>query len=98
MLTCALFTCVPIAAVATQLLLLQYLGIFLCEWVVFLGEWIPSQASQQLYKCMVEKRNGRLTLTVLAKTTKWMEGRRHRSSANGTCWAIPNIICSIWNI
>ena len=49
MLTCALFTCVPIAAVATQLLLLQHLGIFLCEWVVFLGEWIPTQASQQLY-------------------------------------------------
>ena len=47
---CALFTRAPIAAVATQLLLLQYLGIFLCEWVVFLGEWIPSQASQQLYK------------------------------------------------
>jgi hypothetical protein len=44
-----LFTFVPIAAVAIQLLLLQHLGIFLCEWVVFLGEWIPIQASQKLY-------------------------------------------------
>jgi hypothetical protein len=47
---CALFTRVPIAAAATQLLLFQHLGIFLCKWVIFLGEWIPSQASQQLYK------------------------------------------------
>ena len=39
-----------------------------------------------LVEWMVEKRNGKLALTVLTRATQRMEGRRHRSSVNGTCW------------